>query len=132
MKNNFNLKIYWITTVWAKWQIIIPKEARDDFDIIIWNEYELAMIDKKTFGIWSTINYKILKFAKTLWLIEKQWFVKIWTKFQFVIPNNVRKEIYIKTWDNLLVIWKLDHKWLWFIKNDNIEYLFEYIKKNMN
>ncbi|NDK08212.1 hypothetical protein EOM39_03100 [Candidatus Gracilibacteria bacterium] len=132
MKNNFNLKIYGITTVGAKGQIIIPKEARDDFDIIIGNEYELAMIDKKTFGIGSTINYKILKFAKTLGLIEKQGFIKIGTKFQFVIPSNVRKEIYIKTGDNLLVIGKLDHKGLGFIKNDNIEYLFEYIKKNMN
>jgi len=27
------MKIYWITKVWPKWQIVIPQEAREDLGI---------------------------------------------------------------------------------------------------
>ena len=44
----FPLKIYWVTTVWTKWQIIIPLEARNDMSINIANTYE-----NKKYSIWS-------------------------------------------------------------------------------
>ena len=27
------MKLHWTTTIWPKWQIVIPKEARDMFSI---------------------------------------------------------------------------------------------------
>lgn len=128
MKDNLNLKIYGITKVWTKWQIIIPKDCREDFDIKSWDDFVLVMVDKKAFGIWKPRLQK-QNFSKRL--IEKIWDIQIWTKYQFVIPSNIRTEYWIKPKDTLLVIWKQKAKWeewVWFIKNDNIEYFLDFIK----
>lgn len=132
MKWNLNLKIYWITIVWAKWQIIIPKECREDFKIQIWDEFDLIMSDKKAFGIWRwNIEREMKKDDPKFCNFENLWNLKIWTKFQFVIPCVIRKELWIESTDSLLVIWKRkNHKdeWIWFIKNDNIQYLLDFIQ----
>ncbi len=134
MKKKLGLKIYWVATVGPKWQIVLPKESREDLSINVWGEYELAMIDKKMFALWIKKDYEKSKsyiaFVKSFASIEKLWFIKIWTKYQFVIPNLVRKELTIKTWDNLLILWK-SSEWLGFIKNDNMDFLFEYLKRNV-
>ena len=118
---NVNLKIYWVTTVWPKWQIIIPKECRGDYSIDIWTEFELAMVDKSAFGL--GLPWKCDEEKEKEWkLIESQGFINIWTKFQFVIPLLIRNELWINSKDSLIVVWKSD-EWLGFIKNDKIEYL---------
>jgi len=128
MNENIKLKIYWVVTVWAKWQIIIPKECRVDLDILVWSKYSIADIEQKAFALWINIK-NICK--ENLWFkLEEIWEVSIWSKYQFVIPSILRKELGISVWDNLITIWK-EKKWLWFIKNDNIDFLFEYIKENM-
>lgn len=128
MNENIKLKIYWVVTVWAKWQIIIPKECRVDLDILVWSKYSIADIEQKAFALWINIK-NICK--ENLWFkLEEIWEVSIWSKYQFVIPSTLRKDLGISVWDNLITIWK-EKKWLWFIKNDNIDFLFEYIKENM-
>ncbi len=124
--DNIGLKIYWVTTVWQKGQIIIPKECRDDFWIIIWSDFCVAMADKSAFWIWKmcAIEKEIKLWKK---LVEKFWDIKIWTKYQFVIAAPIRSELWIETGDSLIVIWR-KNEWLWFIKNDKIEYLLNYIK----
>lgn len=128
MSENIKLKIYWVVTVWQKWQVIIPKECREDLDILVWSKYSIADIEQKAFALW--INIKDIS-KENLWFkLEEIWEVSIWSKYQFVIPSTLRKELGISVWDNLITIWK-ENKWLWFIKNDNIDFLFEYIRENM-
>jgi len=128
MREDLNLKIYWVTTVWPKGQIIIPRDVREEFNIMVWIEYVIVMMEKTAFWIWLslTCNNSIDNDMK---LIEKFWSINIWTKFQFVIPCDIRKELGINPWDNLIVTWKWK-EWIWFIKNDKIEYLLDFIKEN--
>ena len=41
------IKIYWVASVWAKWQIILPAESRKDFQIEIWKIYNIHSISVK-------------------------------------------------------------------------------------
>lgn len=127
-KNNINLKIYWVTTVWQKWQVIIPKNSRDDLKIEFWNELDLILIDKKAFAIWQKWkSYDLLELKQHFQNIREIWNITIWTKYQFVIPSEVRKELNINIWDNIIVVGK--ESWVGFIKNNNIDFLFEFIKE---
>lgn len=132
MNGNLNLKIYGITKVWPKWQVIIPKDCREGFDVKSGDNFSIVMIDKKAFGVlklWLMNDKENCSKEKSDF--EDFWRFQIWTKYQFVIPSGIRKELWINTKDNLLVIWKQKNKgkkWLWFIKTDNIEYLLDFIK----
>lgn len=121
-----SLKIYWVTTVWPKWQIIIPKECRGDFLVKTWEDFSIAMIDKIAFWIWKKKTIDCEK-KKGIKLIEDFWDISIWTKFQFVIPSCIRKELWIEPWENLIVIWRC-WEFIGFMKNDKIDYLTKYIK----
>ncbi len=125
MSKDLNLKIYWLTTVWAKWQVIIPKELRNDLNVKVWVEFKVFLVEKVAF--WILEKNKIKK-PKSILELENYWDINIGTKFQFVIPSNIRKKLNINPWDSLIVIWKW-WKWIWFIKNDKIEYLLDFIKK---
>lgn len=122
------LKIYWVTTVWPKWQIIIPLDVRKDFNIDIWNNYDIAIIDN--IAIWlKTINE--IDISKEKFIIDERWEISIWTKYQFVIPADIRKQLEINPWDNLIILW-VSERWLWLIKNDNIDFLLNYLNKTLN
>lgn len=127
MDKDLNLKIYWVTTVWPKGQIIIPKEWRGDLNVKIWALFDIVLVDKVAFWIWEKPDCK-KEAKKDVLELENYWNICIWTKFQFVIPSNIRKELNINPWDSLIVIWKW-WKWIWFIKNDKIEYLLDFIKE---
>lgn len=127
MSKEIDLKIYWVTTVWPKWQVIIPKECRTDFEVKVWWEFEIIMLDKVAFWIWKKCEENCKKNGEAK-LIEHKSFLNIWTKFQFVIPATIRKELNIEPGDTLVSIWKWK-EWLWFIKNDKIEYLLGFIKE---
>ena len=125
---NLPLKIYWVTTVWPKWQIIIPLDVRKDFNIDIWNNYDIAIIDN--IAIWlKTINE--IDISKEKFIIDERWEISIWTKYQFVIPADIRKQLEINPWDNLIILW-VSERWLWLIKNDNIDFLLNYLNKTLN
>lgn len=32
-KHSCDMKLYWTTSIWAKWQIVIPKEIRDKLEL---------------------------------------------------------------------------------------------------
>jgi len=123
-----NLKIYGVVTIGPKGQVIIPKDARVDFEIKESIELDIAIIDRMGFWIWSHehIKKECLTEDKT---VEHEWTIKIWSKLQFVIPASVRNKLEIEPKDNLLVIWKWCI-WIGFIKNDKIEYMLNYIKEN--
>lgn len=50
----------------------------------------------------------------------------IWTKWQIVIPKEIREKLDLNPWDNMVVLMK-DNKYIWLIKNDNIWDLMKYI-----
>lgn len=128
MNQKTKLRIYWVVTIWPKGQIIIPKDAREDFEVTEWLELDIATIEKMGFWIWSQENIE-KECSVDHKEVEHEWKIKIGTKLQFVIPSSVRNKLKIWPKDNLLVIWK-GCIWIWFIKNDKIEYMLNYIKEN--
>lgn len=66
---------------------------------------------------------------KDCW-VQMFWTVTVWPKWQVVIPSQVRKNLNINTWDQLIVVTKY-WKAIWMIKADDIEELMEYMKKEM-
>lgn len=129
MNHKINLKVYWVTTVWPKGQIIIPKDSRNEIKFQAWKDYELVLIDKMALWLWMK-NETTKKLKSNFNSLEHIWPVSLWSKFQFVIPVKIRQLLNINPWDALVVIWK-SNEWLWFIKNDHIDFLFEYIRKNL-
>ena len=56
LKKLINLKVVWTTTVWPKWQIVIPKEIRDTLDINPWDNMVVLMKDWKYIGLVKNDN----------------------------------------------------------------------------
>ncbi len=54
------------------------------------------------------------------------WTTSVGTKWQIVIPKEVREKLNINPWDNIVVLLK-DDKFIWLVKNDNIWDLMKYI-----
>lgn len=42
-----NMKLYWIVTVWPKWQIVIPKELREKLNLETWSSLAVILKDDK-------------------------------------------------------------------------------------
>lgn len=58
MKNNcLNMKLYWVVTVWPKWQIVIPKEIREKLKINTGDSLAIILKDEKY--IWLIKNEDI-------------------------------------------------------------------------
>lgn len=57
--------------------------------------------------------------------------VTVWSKWQIVIPKEVRNILKIQEWDKLMVITKWDIA-LGLIKADNMQCMLEYLHKEMN
>ncbi|PID87512.1 hypothetical protein CSB07_00910 [Candidatus Gracilibacteria bacterium] len=125
MSKDLNLKIYGLTTVGAKGQVIIPKELRNDLNVKVGVEFKVFLVEKVAFGI---LEKNKIKKPKSILELENYGDINIGTKFQFVIPSNIRKKLNINPGDSLIVIGK-GGKGIGFIKNDKIEYLLDFIKK---
>jgi AbrB family looped-hinge helix DNA binding protein len=64
-----NLKVVWTTTVWPKWQIVIPKEIRDTLGIETWDNMVVLMKDWKY--VWLVKNdniWDLMKYITSEWV----------------------------------------------------------------
>lgn len=69
-KYECKMKLYGTTTIWAKWQIVIPKEARDRLNlnpgdsvtIMTKNDIAIAIIKNEDLS-------KLFEYAKSEWII---------------------------------------------------------------
>jgi len=59
--------------------------------------------------------------------IKLYWVVTVWPKWQIVIPKEIREKLNLKTGSTLAIILK-DEKYLWFVKNEDIWDLYNYIE----
>lgn len=129
-----SIKIYWTSTVWIKWQVIIPKETRIDFDLSIWDNLKSIIFEGKF--IWLIKDTSELIKIMSEKSNDKNCSLDLWesvnigTNFQFVIPNNLRKAIWINAWDNMVFISK-KHAF-WCFKNDDIDAFLKFIKEEFS
>jgi len=69
LKKMIDLKVVWTTTVWPKWQIVIPKEIRDKLDIKSWDTMVVLMKNWKY--IWLVKNddiWELMKYITSEWV----------------------------------------------------------------
>jgi len=69
LKKIIDLKIVWTTTVWPKWQIVIPKEVRDTLDIKPWDNMVVLMKNWKY--MWLVKNddiWDLMKYVTSEWV----------------------------------------------------------------
>lgn len=59
--------------------------------------------------------------------IKLCWTTTIWPKGQLVIPKEIRDKLNINPWDSMTIILK-DDKFIWILKNEDINELLEFIK----
>ncbi|EKD66774.1 MAG: hypothetical protein ACD_49C00011G0003 [uncultured bacterium (gcode 4)] len=63
LKKIINLKVVWTTSVWERWQVVIPKEVREMLDIKKWDNLVVLMKDNKYIwmvksdNIWYLMQY---------------------------------------------------------------------------
>ena len=55
-KHTCKMKLCWTTTIWPKWQIVIPKDARDVLNLNPWDSVTLVMKDDKALAIIKNEN----------------------------------------------------------------------------
>ena len=51
------MKLYWVVTIWAKWQIVIPKEIREKLSI--WPRDTMVVLLKDDKYVWLVKNEDI-------------------------------------------------------------------------
>ena len=56
-KKDCVMKLYWVVTIWAKWQIVIPKEIREKLNIWHWDTMAVLLKDDKY--VWLVKNEDI-------------------------------------------------------------------------
>jgi AbrB family looped-hinge helix DNA binding protein len=62
-----DIKLYWTTTIWPKWQLVIPKEIRDKLDLKAGDSMSIILKDDKF--IWILRNKDI---SELMEYIEKE------------------------------------------------------------
>ena len=68
LKKLINLKVVATTSVWPKWQIVIPKEIRDKLDINPWDNMVVLMKDNKYIGLVKNDNIgDLMKYITSEW-----------------------------------------------------------------
>lgn len=61
-----NMKLFWIVTVWPKWQIVIPKDLREKLGLETWST--LAVILKDDKYMWFVKNedmWELMKYIES-------------------------------------------------------------------
>ena len=69
LKKLINLKIVWITSVWERWQVVIPKEVREILDIKKWDNLVVLMKDNKYIWMVKSDNiWDLMKYITSEWV----------------------------------------------------------------
>ena len=77
-------------------------------------------------------SYFSYLYGNFIWMLEKIIKLKVvgttsmWSRWQIVIPKEIRDKLWLETWDNMVVLIK-DNKYIGLVKNDNIWDLMKYI-----
>jgi len=69
LKKMIDLKVIWTTSVWPKWQVVIPKEVRDTLGIKPWDNMVVLMKNWKY--IWLVKNddiWDLMKYITSEWV----------------------------------------------------------------
>lgn len=63
------MRLHGTTTVWPKWQIVIPKEVRDILGISPWDSVALITKDDKAVAIIKNQNIQeLFEYMKSEWI----------------------------------------------------------------
>lgn len=58
-----DFKMIWISQVWSKWQIVIPKEARSELNLEHWTDVAILLVTLEDFSmIWIIRNNHLQDF----------------------------------------------------------------------
>lgn len=74
-KNKCNIKLYSTSTVWPKWQIVIPKDVRDTLWVKPGDNFIFTIHDWKY--IWMVNNNDINELLEYIELIKKEDWIDI-------------------------------------------------------
>ena len=65
-KKQCKMKLHWTTTIWPKWQIVIPKEVRDLLKMSPWDSVTIISKDDKAVAIVKNEELKeLFEFVKS-------------------------------------------------------------------
>jgi len=68
-KQKCKIKLYWTTTIWPKWQLVIPKEIRDLLQISPWDSMTIMLKDNKFIWILKNDDLKdLINYLKNEWI----------------------------------------------------------------
>jgi len=69
LKKIINLKVVWTTSVWERWQVVIPKEVREMLDIKKWDNLVVLMKDNKYIWMVKSDNiWDLMKYITSEWV----------------------------------------------------------------
>lgn len=69
LKKLINLKVVWTTSVWERWQVVIPKEVREILDIKKWDSLVVLMKDNKYIWMVKSDNiWDLMKYVTSEWV----------------------------------------------------------------
>ena len=66
--------------------------------------------------------------ADLTWILKLWWVLTIWSKWQIVIPKEVRDSLNLNPWDSVAVFYSPDKQHMWIVKNDNLDKVIEFAK----
>jgi len=71
-ENKCKIKLCWTTSIWPKWQIVIPKEIRDNLNLNHWDSVTILLKDDKFIGIVKNDDLKeLFEYIKSEWVQMK-------------------------------------------------------------
>jgi len=70
LNNKCKFKLYWTTTIWPKWQIVIPKEIREKLWINPWDNVIVLLKNDKF--IWIVRNDDMSELMNLIKQFENQ------------------------------------------------------------
>ncbi len=59
-KKECNMKLCSITTIWPKWQVVIPKDVREKLNLKQWDSVSILLKDDKYIWIVRNVDVKEL------------------------------------------------------------------------